>query len=511
MNKKLIIASATLASLCCLYIARLNDKAVTFAGTIEPAKAPDMTFSSTELTTISSTPDDRFVAASAKIKRKISTIFIDPRIDNLVYGDQGTGLFFPAGSFVDKTGRSIETQIKIKLEECYDIPTILAAKLSTTSNGRLLETAGMIDIHGFSDGSEVELGQGASYKIYFPKNDNKKDDFKLFYGEWNEDNIINWNLADAANFQEKVDDDIFLSEESDAIFLEEDMDEQETISLLPYKSILGDDEYCFLQICESNLRRGTQVSKMDYFNWKLQDGQTLNQWFVSNFNPDMKMLEEFCILGLRSEITFKVDKRGAFESYYISKSSNSQYDREIVSFLETMPPLDLKQLMPTFTDDHACILTFGSKQGRQQDTFAAEFRKKFKADPKKPIDGVDASTIDFFIFSSSELGWINCDRFYDNEGPTVDYVVENLASPTGSVSMIFEDINSVLKGVNEGSHTIFADVPADRKIRLVGIDNPGMSPVMCIAKGNTSEKKKRLDAYKPFTLGELEAQFGKTI
>src|SRR5690606_37690568 len=126
-----------------------------------------------------------------------------------------------------------------------------------------------------------------------------------------------------------------------------------------------------------------KINEMDYFNWQLDNGQTLNQWFVSQFNPDIKMLEEFCLMGYRSEITFKVDKKGNFKSYYVSNSSALRdYDRVLARFLQTMPALNLDLLMPDYTYDHACILTFSSKRSKSGEGFA----QQFKAENKDSID-----------------------------------------------------------------------------------------------------------------------------
>ncbi len=511
MKPKIIIASATLLTLSCIYLVRLNDKADDFAADRINAQinSTDEEQMSNESLPMLNENDLR-----KPLKRKktdLSTIYIDPNQDNLVYGNQGTGLFFPANCFMNEDGKSITGKVKIQLNECYTIPEMIEANLSTTSDGRLLETAGMVDIHAFSSGKAIVLKSDASYEIYFPKNENDKVDFKLFYGEWQEDGMINWNLAGSDEAVQSVAEDNpeYSDSEPQEFYSEPENIDTDLGDVKPYKSILGDDEYCFLQISESNLRRGTRISEMDYFNWRLADGQTLNQWFVANFNPDLEMLDKFCVMGLRSEITFKVDRNGAFQSYYISKSSIPEYDRAIVDFLQTMPPLDLDQLMPTYLDDHACILTFGSRQGKDQQAFADVIRKKFASTPDAKISGIDASTLDYFVFTSSELGWINCDRFMDNESPLVNYSVKNQASDNGTISLVFDDMNSVLKGVKEGGFVTFNNVPANKKVRLIGLDNYNKEPLMCLADGNTNDNKTELNAYKPFSLNELENQFAK--
>ena len=505
MKPKSIIAVATLTTLCCIYLARLNEK-------VNAQFDPDT--QSTAVFALSKNESSSDVGMSVGPERRMkvdlqstvdSVFLMNGAIDNMIYGKEGTGLFFPANCFVDRSGNTVKGKVKIVLRECYDIATILAAKLSTTSEGQLLETAGMIDIQATSAGREVYIRDDGSYRIMFPKHENTKDDFELFYGEWKRDGIINWRLAEV---DLSAVNEFYGSTEEGSKYDNIEM-EYTTESAPVYQSKLNAGESCFLHICESKLRRGTRISEMDYFNWQLGNGQTLNQWFVENFNPDLQMLEDYCIQGLRSEITFKVNRSGGFESYYISKSAITEYDRKLVAFLQTMPPLNLKQLMPDYTDDHACILTFGSRQANEKEKFVSSFAKKCDADPNKVMTEVDESTLDYFIFSCSQLGWINCDRFYNSDDPLVDYVVEISGGGNTSVSMVFDELNSVLRGVSEGNKVVFHDVPANKKVRLVGIQYNEEAPLMCVTKSNTQNERTLLNAFKPFTIGELRGQFVK--
>ncbi len=499
MKPKTIIAVATLTTLCCIYLARL-------ANEVDDSTRSESTSTAVYAFDSGVGDDEKFVSevdltnVKASFKTIDSVYTIQADIDNTFFGREGTGLFFPANCFVDRNGKKVKGKVKISLKECYDIPSILESKLSTTSDGRMLETAGMVDLQAKAGGKEVFIRDGMDYRIMFPRRDIPEDDFQLFYGEWKKDGIINWQLAGDGESEE-----VFYGTTRDTDS-EEVAVSSDGVTQQVYRSVLTRGVSCFLHICESKLRRGTRISEMDYFNWQLANGQTLNQWFVANFNPDVQMLEEYCIQGLRTEITFKVNETGAFESYYISKSATAEYDRKIVDFLRTMPALNLKQLMPEYNYDHACILTFGSRQENEKQKFVSTFARKFEKDPDKPVADVKASELDYFIFSSSQLGWINCDRFYEDDQPLVDYVVKNEGG-SASVSMVFDDLNSVLRGVNEGSNVVFRQVPFNRKVRLIGIQYPEEAPLMCVVKSNTKMREATLNSFQPFTIGELQAQF----
>lgn len=522
MKPKTIIASATLASLCTLYLVRLNESVESTVGTsgsiVSVADSPTPTESTALTTTLKSSDLDDVLKG---LKTKKSVVTIDNRQPSQIYGEKGTVLSFPANVFQYKSGKPYSGSVRIELDECYEVSDMLAAKLSTTSDGKMLETAGMVKIKAFAGSKELEVREDSRFNIYFPKNGSEKDDFKLFYGEWTTDELINWKLA--GNYNPIAEEEISTYDvkeksivrnlrygnetEASSSFAELNS-ETESLSSSGSGNALEEGENCFLQIAESYLRRGTKISEMDYFNWKLSNGQTLNQWFVSNYNPDINMLNDFCANGLRSQITFHVKEDGNFSDYYISKTSITEYDRSIASFLKTMPALDLEQLMPKFTHDHACILTFSTARGSSPDGFVQQFKSKHRGDPDKPLTDVDASTLDFFVFSSSELGWINCDRFVEDD-ERVDYVVET-SSPDCSMSLVFTDINSVLKGVPEGDKVVFYDVPKGRDVKVVGIRSNSNKAEMGVVVSNTSKKTVKLNEFKPVGINALQAEFKTT-
>jgi hypothetical protein len=510
MKPNPFFTTVSLSVIGCIYLVQLNNSAENFSKAVRPVavsveKEPvSVTTTSVKpllsifpTTEVTLNPKARSRAESAT---KRTHFTIDNSISNRVEGNEGTQLYFPAYCFVDAKGNTINGNVDIELDECYGVADMLNAKLSTTSGNRLLETAGMVNIKAISDGKPVFIKEGAAYNIYFPRNGNEKDDFRLFYGAWTDSGIIDWMLAanDAPIKEEIIDEEEWFAEE----------DELATIQ--PGQSLLSDGQACFIQIEKSHIRRGYKINNMDYFNWRLKNGQTLNQWFVSNFNPDLDMLEAFCEKGYRSEIHFKVDRTGAFHSYYVWNSSASrEYDRVLANFLKTMPPLELEGLMHNYTYDHSCILTFSSMIGNDRQNFVRKFKAAHRDELTNPLQKVDAAALDYFVYSSTELGWINCDRFYESDQPMVDFYVFNPPSASGSVSMIFDDINSIVKGIYENNQIVFRDIPANQRVRLVGIDVKGDAPIMCMVQAKTEEKVSALTAYRPFSITELEKAFSK--
>lgn len=517
MKKSIFIASVVATSLAVYFLTSLKQSA---DNALTPGPVPQISQTTTRdiddpeylLTQLQNdqpiTTTDFGISETGK---NVTVLYIDNKRAQKVKGRKGTQLFLPANIFVKQDGTLPKGKIKIELVECYDVPDMLMSKLSTTSGNKLLETAGMIKLKAYSGKEELALSEGARYNIYFPKNKNTKEDFHLFYGDFNQDEIIDWKLADIetpiAETEGVIKTEEFISD-PELIYNEgfgfSDSDE----NLNPRASWLSDDETCFINIAESNLRQGSSIMETDFFNWQLKNGQTMNQWFVANFNPDLKMLEEFCILGYRPVIHFKLEPEGKFSSYYIAKSSREDYDRLLARTIMSMPALDISKMQHPYSSNNACILTFASKQGTEQQAFVATFKKNIKTNEDGTIAKADNAGLDYFVYSSSELGWINCDRFADEDGQLVTVKVET-NSPRCAVSMVFEDINSILKGVYEDGKMVFTNVPVNKKIRLIGLNTDQESPVMAIAQSQTAETTIPLKNYKPFTLEQLQAQFAR--
>jgi hypothetical protein len=100
--------------------------------------------------------------------------------------------------------------------------------------------------------------------------------------------------------------------------------------------------------------------------------------------------------------------------------------------------------------------------------------------------------LDAYLLKSSELGWINCDRFYDAAQVT-DMIVQVDTALRPSVRLVFDDINSVLAG-NYNARTgqvRFSGIPVGEKVRVVGYsivnDVPYMASQPMVIRENGSE------------------------
>ena len=103
-----------------------------------------------------------------------------------------------------------------------------------------------------------------------------------------------------------------------------------------------------------------------------------------------------------------------------------------------------------------------------------------------PVKGVDtllsntnlSNLAKRFSVDIRELGWINCDRFYRESGPRIDYIV-NLGDTASNyyTLLVFDNIKSMINGTITGNKVRFNQMPLGLKARLISVGIRDGKPV----------------------------------
>ena len=116
------------------------------------------------------------------------TFIIKSSNDTVIKSQSGSLLIFRKNSFVNNNGKLINGQIVIEFKELLDKTDIIFSGLTTTTNGKILESGGVIFIKALSNGQTVELSD--SGKIGFAiQTDSILPGMQIFNGELQQDNI----------------------------------------------------------------------------------------------------------------------------------------------------------------------------------------------------------------------------------------------------------------------------------------------------------------------------------
>lgn len=123
---------------------------------------------------------------------------IYPDTEQVIYGNQGTAVRFPANCFSTQ-GLGDVNEIEITLCEYYTLEDILLSGLTTASADRIIETGGTIYIEARYKKKILHLKTDHPIEIFFPSEmDELKNGMKPFEGK-SRDGLIDWDIESNGN------------------------------------------------------------------------------------------------------------------------------------------------------------------------------------------------------------------------------------------------------------------------------------------------------------------------
>jgi hypothetical protein len=415
---------------------------------------------------------------------KSDTLQIDNTKDTLVFGSKGTALFFEKESFELPDGTIPKGKISIQLKECYNNSDIVRENLSTTSNGKLLETRGMINVLAFSDNQELKLKEGKKFIIHFPKDtSDRKKQMNLFYATQQNNDQISWTL--------------------------------DTATLLrPTAYMSGWTTTGF---------PGGDTSKHGGFYFKGEKEDRIFDYFYKNFdNTKLRLTKN--ISDKTFSVDFIVSKKGEITNLKIEEElidstgkkirTKTKPDPYFYEYVQNIPPLQ-----PFYGEDGTpggyvidSKCSFYIRMGlfppdyRANKNYEKLFNEKYSAFKNNSITSMNDAELNYYILSSSKLGWINCDFFWEIQDEKIDYIVKVDPQSKPNIKIVFQKAKSILAGTLDGDKYIFKNVPINQDIKIVAISFKGSKPLLSISLTKTNKQTFDKFDYKEFALTDLEKQ-----
>lgn len=425
--------------------------------TVTTNDTQDFTYSPKETKRIAKSPDT-FIGFSkfySQFDKPTQTFTLKPNEDKTITCKEGTNITIKSNSFVTESGKSVKGDIKLKVKEYYKTSDMLLANLTTTSNNEILETGGMLHIEAFSAGEKCQLRQGSKIELSFPTK-NKKDDMQLFSGSWTTDRI-NWNLQEINTEENK---------ESTAYTFVETMPE------FP----------------------GGQ--------------QQLWEYISSNIKYPSSAMEN----GIQGTVYvgFIVSENGETENIQVLRGVDPSLNQAAISVVEQMPKWTPGKQRGEFVKVSMTIpLSFtlgGADFNTNNIEYAKEFEEQVNADN---LSETSMSEVSQYLFSASKLGWINCDRFYRDNSPKVDYLVNIGTSKHVDIKIVFNNINSILTGSTRNNKYIFNNVPTGHTVTLVALKYENDQYYLAIKKTKISGYEEPSLDFEPVTMAKLKTEMEK--
>ena len=416
---------------------------------------------------------------------------INTQKDTVFLCKEGTKLIVKANSFVDSNGNNINGTIDLNVTEYYKLSDILLANLTTTSNGKQLETGGMLFIEAKKDETNLILADSSSIEISFPT-DSKKEGMQIFSGKWKNE-IINWNLQKSL-VEETVIDEIEVSN------VEENIE-------VPFAIV---EQVPIYPGCESSDKQAERECT----------SIAISRFVQRNFNTETA--KNIGLTGSqRINTLFKINQKGNATDIR-SRASDPDLEDEanrVISLLPQMKPgtqrgktVTVPYSLPiifTVENDTEFIAKVGDDKRKLKQLRDSINNKRFK-DRLASKDSINVTTseVNRYILRTSELGWINCDRFIRGGGKQkIKYKLKIDDNGEIRVNMIFKSINSILPSFRIGNIFDFEIVPKNQDIILIAIKKDKGKLYMDLVETTTQEKPDF--NFKQLTISEMKVQLEK--
>lgn len=395
---------------------------------------------------------------------------VSGKTDTTVFGPQGTRVFIPQGVFAFPDGAPASGPISIELKELYNNADILLSGTSTMAGGQPLQSAGMVHLRALCDGREVVLRSGASVVVHFPKERGEPPPMRLFYPApgSSDSAVTDWSTDTSTALVKSV----------------------LKLGSYSYRWVTHEDSTAFAFKPQGYVDTGYVFNPIELY--------------VDRFDFTEAARQEIVALGTRAEVGFFVDTAGRVLKPVVETKVSATTRSELIRFLRDLPRFEPGVDRDGKVVERECGL--GIMDGgivplfRTDSAYASSFDRKYARFENEPIKGMDDAELNYYIFSVSQLGWINCDRFLDMPD-RVDLAVEG--EEAIDLKLVIADMRGVLKPERVDGRYVFRSVPNKAPATLVAIDRRSGELRVAFQGVTLSEQAVTQLAYERTTLAEL--------
>lgn len=379
-----------------------------------------------------------------QIENDFQDFVINTNFDTTILCNEGTVIKIKHSSFLISSNLTeAKGTITFQVKEFYKISDILSARLTTHSNDNILETGGMLFIQATSDGQLCKLKDNSLIEISFPFTE-KKDSMLLFSGSWTNQKI-NWELFPQNEaYQKEI---------------------VEEIAIFPGGSV------------------------------------ALNNFLLKNLvYPDS--LADMGIGGM-VQMDFVIDETGKVKDVNFKNRSQKGFKDAILKTFSKMPRWKpAKRNGVPIKSTYSQSITFYNEEQNINDTI---FKNNFEAAINDTnINRVNTADIRQYIFSTSKLGWINCDRFYNSPKPRTDFYVDCGNYTELDVKLVFHSFKAVLDNFASKPTSKFQSIPNDEAVTVVIVKKLNNETFISLTESNTNLKAINNLAFEKVTMDKLK-------
>lgn len=387
--------------------------------------------------------------------KKFQVFSIQTNRDTTITCKEGTSIKIKANTFIsEKEGNIISGTVQVGVKEYYKMSDIVLSSLTTTSGDKILETGGMLHIAASFNNENCSIKSGSNIEIGFPYS-NKKDDMALFYGE-RSNNKIDWKLASRTEEIIIVDELIIGDSEPETemqtFVIVEDMPEFPGGEMAMQKYLEQNVQYPFSALenkIEGKVYVSFVIDKSGYVN---------NISVVKSLDKILDKVAVYVVSNMPKWKPGKQRGKSVNVSYTVSVPFLAKNDD--LTPEEIKRSIEFEEKLKDFKYDIETNRYFTNRK------IFNEFEKKVKSDS---LQDSDIKEVNRYIFSVTQLGWINCDRFYKNYNPLVNFFIRNDNSSKTIVNVVFRRFKALIPGKKQSGKITFKNIPVGEDVTIVAL------------------------------------------
>lgn len=333
----------------------------------------------------------------------IQKFTINGNIDTVITGIKGTSITIQSNTFINSQGHS-PTEINLSLLEATNFADILTSNLQTTSNGKILQTGGMIYLKAEEGKSLLTIAKNK--KLYIEINSKfEGSNMSVFKGDFDSKNEINWTQSGSIiksnlisipfkylNFRRGL--ECLLSDEQIKTICQPKFEE----------TYIATQEFSY----RAKILNNTSCEHYNGLNNKLLNIYTQNidkPLYIAD-----SLAAEYIYVNFKSSLDtsreFKFDRIGWMSHFY--KAFLWYKNQRLTN------PINISQLGINENTTIEELISNGYTKTKAEQLIDYYMLRKQKIQSLK--DKKQTSSLASYFFSSNNLGWINVDQLINETG-----------------------------------------------------------------------------------------------
>lgn len=451
----------------------------------------------------------RLVNLFTQLEKQEQHFIIDNSRDTLLQFKEGTVLMIPAKTFGGMNG------VELTAKEFYKTSEIVLNQLHTASNKEQLETGGMINLAASYHNMQLSFDVRKPLILFMADTSDKMKDMQLFNGN---------HYSPGSKFASSV----VIKDP------QKEMDQSDTASGKPsYLNWIMQGRYFTKNIVQTEVKVLNLVNE-PYYVKETSKGKTgyfmIGEESTLERSKLKKMLKEkygYYKVKLRSDFrnhfisikfpgkfgytdrgdtkfNYTAFNRSIGDSVWMDKATADKYNLAANATRQVL--LQNRNNNPMFGNITVQFDEKGNRVKQGNDSTRDRY-EDFALQSVKVFDDIENK----YGVRITELGWINCDRFYSDKRKKVEFRVDLGDTAANYYSMlVFDKINSMMAGYAYGNETVFENVPVGEPVKIIsiGINKKGET-VYSVTHTTTSGEELRGLQFQATSVPDLRTALSK--